>query len=91
LDKESGLLVNGPIPVEDEDYKINFYNGNLHNFHLYNCSGSIDNALSAKKLVKNDGSVLSIGSSAAPVYFSNGVPVACSSVATTSQIDSLSS
>lgn len=90
LDKESGLLVNGPIPVEDEDYKINFHNGNLYNFRLYNCSGSIDSALSAKKLIKDDGSNLSIGSNTVPVYFSNGIPVTCSSVATTSQINSLS-
>lgn len=93
LDKQSGLLVNGPVPVEDEDYKINFYNGNLYNFRLYNCSGSIDSAemaLSAKKLIKDNGSDLSVGSNTVPVYFSNGIPVTCSSVATTSQINSLS-
>jgi hypothetical protein len=78
------LYVNG-----GESNLITLENGTISNFTLTNCTGLIANASNAKKLIDDKNTGLSVGSSTVPVYFANGVPVTCSSVATTSQINSL--
>jgi hypothetical protein len=91
LDNSIGLLIGNPDEDEPED--INLWNGNLHNFNLYNCSGSIGNASvanSAKRLIDNDSKNISLGSNVKPVYFNNGVPVICSEMATASSVQQLS-
>ncbi len=98
LDETNGLIVNG----DEEGTLLNLYNSNLHNGSmtegfldkctLNECIGTISNAsdsVTAQKLVNSEKVGLSVGSNTAPVYFSNGVPVKCSSVATTTQITEL--
>jgi hypothetical protein len=75
LDEKNGLIVYG----DDNGEYLNIWNGNLHNCYLDNCEGTIPNA---KKLVNNSNAGLNIGSANQPIYFSNGVPVTCTSVAT---------
>jgi hypothetical protein len=75
LDEKNGLIVYG----DDNGEYLNIWNGNLHNCYLDNCEGTITNA---KKLVDNSNTGLNIGSANQPIYFSNGVPVTCTSVAT---------
>ena len=81
LDETNGLFVDGL-----EDNLITLKNGNLINFTLTDCTGVIEKAL---KLSDTTGHALSIGSSSEPVYFSNGIPVKCTSIATSSQIQEL--
>lgn len=85
LDKKQGFEVKG-IVNEDGGSNINLWNGNLHEFELYDCSGSIT---SAKKLINSSNKDFTVGSASEPVYFKNGIPVACDSIATSSQINSL--
>lgn len=82
LDEKNGLIVYG----DDNGEYLNIWNGNLHNCYLDNCEGTITNA---KKLVDNSNTGLNIGSANQPIYFSNGVPVTCTSVATSQQISDL--
>ena len=92
LDNITGLLVGDPEESIGAE-KINLWNGNLHNFNLYNCSGSIGNATianSAKKIIDSNSNALSLGSAVKPVYFENGVPVICAEMATTTQLQQLS-
>lgn len=91
LDNSIGLLVGDPDANDPEE--INLWNGNLHNFNLINCSGSIGNASianSAKKLIDDESKGISLGSNTKPIYFNNGVPVICSEMATTTQLQQLS-
>ena len=81
LDEANGLFVDGL-----EDNLITLKNGNLINFTLTDCTGVIEKAL---KLSNTAGNTLNIGSSSEPVYFSNGIPVKCTSIATSSQIQEL--
>lgn len=71
LDDENGLVIDGGA-----DSLL----GTLSNCNLINCSisGSVSGTSdSAKRLVNNSGGNLNVGDSTTPVYFSAGVPKAC--------------
>ena len=78
LDETNGLIVDGL-----EDNLITLKNGNLINFSLTDCT--------ITKLTNNQGENLNIGSTTKPVYFLNGVPTVCSTMATSSDIQNLNS
>lgn len=82
LDENTGLIVYG----DEEGKYLNLWNGNLHNCYLDNCEGIVTNA---NKLVDTSKNELNIGSISQPVYFSNGVPIECTDVATSQQIQEL--
>ena len=78
LDETNGLIVDGL-----EDNLITLKNGNLINFSLTDCT--------ITKLTNNQGEDLNIGNTTKPVYFLNGVPTVCNTMATSSDIQSLNS
>ena len=78
LDETNGLIADGL-----DDNLITLSNGNLFNFTLSNCT--------VTKLTNDKGNNLNIGSTDMPVYFLDGVPTACSTMATTSDIQILNS
>lgn len=82
LDDKNGLIAEG-----DEDCsQIVLSNGNLNNFILNDCSGTVTNA---KKLINENNAGYSIGSNIQPVYFNQGIPVACSTMATATEVATL--
>ena len=76
MDETNGLIVDGL-----KDNLITLKNGNLFNFTLTDCT--------VTKLNDNQGNNLNVGGTTTPVYFLNGVPTACSIMATTSDIQNL--
>lgn len=76
LDETNGLIVNGL-----DDNLITLSNGNLDNFTLTDCT--------ITKLTDDKGNNLNVGNTTKPVYFLNGIPTACSTMATISDIQNL--
>ena len=76
FDETNGLIADGL-----EDNLITLRNGNLYNFSLTDCT--------ITKLTDNKGADLNVGSVTKPVYFLNGVPTVCNTMATSSDIQSL--